>query len=90
MARSSEALDEPLGSLDLVKQEGTIEKDDIVITWTPGMASALDQRAISQGQDLGNVIVQRRQADGTLVDIAHDMTFAFNFNAFKPDGVIHQ
>ncbi len=77
-------------SLDLLKREGTIEKDDIVITWTPGMASALDQRVISQGQDLGNVIVQRKLADGTLEDIAHDMTFAFNFNAFKPDGVIHQ
>ncbi len=77
-------------SLDLLKQEGTIEKDGIIINWTPGMASALDQRVISQGQDLGNVTVQRRNADGSLEDVAHDMTFAFNFNAFIPDGVIHQ
>ena len=39
--------------------------------------------------DLGNVVVQRR-VDGELVDTVHDLTFAFAFNAFFPDGTINQ
>ncbi len=76
-------------SLDLLRREGRIEKDDLIITWEPGMTSALDARAIPQGQDLGNVVVQRRTGDG-LVDVVHDLTFAFNFNAFNPGATINQ
>ena len=53
------------------------------------MASALDARTISQGQDLGNLVVQRKTVEG-LVDVVHDLTFAFNFNAFNPGAIIHQ
>jgi len=35
------------------------------------------------------VVVQRKQ-DGKLVDAVHDVTFAFAFHAFNPDGTIHQ
>ncbi len=76
-------------SLDLLKKAGRVEKDDLIITWAAGMSSALDARSISQGQDLGNVVVQRRTADG-LVDVVHDLTFAFNFNAFNPGATINQ
>ena len=76
-------------SLDLVQAEGTIETDDIIISWTPGMASALDASQISQGRDLGNLVVQHKTDDG-LVDAVHDMTFAFNFNAFHPGATIHK
>ena len=76
-------------SLDLLKKEGRVEKDDLVITWATGMSSALDARNIPQGQDLGNIVVQRRTADG-LVDVVHDLTFAFNYSAFNPGATINQ
>ncbi len=76
-------------SLDLLKKQGRVEKDDLIITWAAGMSSALDARSISQGQDLGNVVVQRQTTDG-LVDVVHDLTFAFNFNAFNPGATINQ
>ncbi len=83
------AVDDEAWSLDLLRDEGRIEAGDLVITWEPGMNSVLDQRAIAAGRDIGNVTVQRRVGD-TLVDAVHDMTFAFAFNAFHPDGTIHQ
>ena len=76
-------------SLDLLQAEGTIETDDLLISWTPGMASALDASVISQGRDLGNVVVQRK-TDAGLEDAVHDLTFAFSFNAFNPGGTIHK
>ena len=75
-------------SLDLLQQERRIEKGDLVLTWEPGAASALDRRRISEGRDLGNVVVQRRKGSA-LADEVHDLTFAFSFHAFHPDGVIH-
>ena len=76
-------------SLDLLESQKRIEVGNLVLTWEPGMNSALDQRTIVAGRDIGNVIVQRRVGD-TLVDEVHDMTFAFSFHAFHPDGTIHQ
>ncbi len=76
-------------SLDLLQEEKRIEIGDLILTWEPGMNSALDQRAIAAGRDVGNVIVQRRVGDA-LVDEVHDMTFAFSFHAFHPNGTIHQ
>ncbi len=74
-------------TLDLLRQRQRIETGDIVITWAPGQNSALDSQRIEQGRDVGNVVVQR-QAGGLLVDIPYDVTFAFVFHAFKPDGTI--
>ena len=75
-------------SLDLLRQRGRVEQDGLIITWEPGQNSALDSQRIAQGHDIGNIAVQRRQGDD-LVDVVHDLTFAFNFHAFHPDGVIH-
>ena len=72
-------------TLDLLREKGRIEKDDVVITWEPGQNSALNTRAIADGQDVGNVVAQKRDAGG-LKDIVYDVTFAFVFLAFKPDG----
>ena len=83
------AIGDEAWSLDLLQEQERIERGDLVITWEPGMNSALDQRAIVAGRDLGNVIVQRRVGD-QLVDEVHDMTFAFSFHAFHPNGTIHQ
>ena len=52
------------------------------ITWSPGLASALDTRQISAGKDVGSIRVQ--DADGN--DVVHDVAFAFAFHAFFPEG----
>ena len=83
------AVDDQAWSLDLLQKEKRIETDDLVITWEPGQNAAMDARNISQGRDIGNVVVQRRE-NGSLVDAVHDVTFAFAFNAFFPDGTIHK
>ena len=70
--------------LTQLRERGIIEKDGLVIRWQAGQNSALDARRISKGRDVGNVTVQR---DGH--DIVHDITFAFVFHAFRPEGKIH-
>jgi hypothetical protein len=75
-------------TLDLLRKHRRIEKGDLVITWEPGQNSALDTRTIAEGRDVGNVVVQRK-TEGRLVDVVHDVTFAFTFHAFKPKGKIH-
>ena len=76
-------------ALELLRQKGRIEAGGLVLTWEPGQNSALDSRAISEGHDVGNVAVQRR-GDGGLEDIPYDVTFAFVFHAFQPDGTLHR
>ena len=71
-------------SLDLIRKRKRIEDGDVVITWSPGQNSALDQADITAGRDIGNVIVQRRTKEG-LVDAVHDLTFAFVVHAFHRD-----
>lgn len=83
------AIGEQAWSLDLLKQERRIEAGDLVLTWEPGKASALDTARIAEGRDIGNVVAQRQSDDG-LQDVAYDMTFAFVFHAFRPDGTIHK
>ncbi len=75
-------------SLPLLREKGTITKGDLVLSWEAGQNSALDTRLIRQGRDVGNVVVQRRDGDG-FEDVVHDVTFAFVFHAFHPEGVIH-
>ena len=83
------AIGDEAWSLDLLRREGRIESGDLVLTWTPGQASALDSRAIAEGRDVGNVVVQRRGPEG-LSDVAYDVTFAFVFHAFRPEGAIRR
>ncbi len=68
-------------SLDLIRKRKRIEDGDLVITWSAGQNSALDQTDISEGRDLGNIVVQRRTGKG-MVDVVHDLTFAFVVHAF--------
>ncbi len=74
-------------SLDLLRERGRVEAGDLVLTWEPGQNSALDAARIADGRDIGNVVVQRRTAGGP-EDVVHDLTFAFVFHAFHPDGVL--
>ncbi|RMD64642.1 MAG: DUF3179 domain-containing protein [Alphaproteobacteria bacterium] len=76
-------------SFDLLRRQRRIESGDLILTWEPGQNSALDTRAIAEGRDVGNVLVQRRTGQG-LVDVRYDATFAFVFKAFRPDGVLHK
>ena len=77
-------------SLDLLRKKTSINQDDLIISWRSGQNSALDSGTISKGKDVGNVLVQRKNSNGQLIDVTHDITFAFVFHAFRPDGVIHQ
>lgn len=72
-------------SMALLREKRRIESEDLVLTWEAGQNSALDTRVISKGRDVGNVVVQRRENDA-LVDVPYDVTFAFVFHAFHPDG----
>ena len=76
-------------SLDLLREQGEIEAGDLVLSWTPGQNATMNTQLIAAGRDLGNVVVQRR-VDGTLQDAVHDVTYAFSFNAFHPDGTLHR
>ena len=82
------AIGDEAWSVELLRREKTIAHGEIVITWDEGQNSALDTRDISQGRDVGNVVVQRKTENG-LEDIVHDITFAFAFHAFRPAGKIH-
>ncbi|NNG03780.1 MAG: DUF3179 domain-containing protein [Inquilinus sp.] len=75
-------------TLDMLRRAGRIEAGDLVLTWEAGQNSALDTAAIAEGRDVGNVVVQRRTADG-LADVPYDIPFAFAFRAFMPEGVLH-
>ncbi len=75
-------------SLELVKNQKRVERGDLTITWEAGQNSALDTTMIRMGRDVGNVVVQRSGPDG-MVDVVHDVSFAFAFHAFYPDAPIH-
>jgi len=74
-------------SLDYLRSHRRVEQGDLILTWDPGQNSALDTRRIAEGKDVGNVVVQRRSTDG-LRDVPYDVTFAFVFHAFHPDGTL--
>lgn len=83
------AVGEEAWSLDLLRRSGRIESGDLILTWTPGQVSALDSRLIAEGREVGNIVVQRRGPEGPS-DVPYDVTFAFVFHAFRPDGTIRQ
>ena len=74
--------------LSLVRRVGRIETDDgLIIIWESGQNSALDAEEIAGGRDVGNVLVQRRTAEG-LHDVVYGVDFAFAFHAFYPEQTI--
>ncbi len=78
-------VDDRAWSLDLLREQEVIEADDLRLTWKPGQASALDAARIAEGRDVGNVIVERRTAEGW-EDAVYSVDFAFAFKAFFPEG----
>ncbi len=81
-------VDDEAWTLPLLREKGTIDHDGVTIRWVAGQNSALDSGRIAAGRDVGNVIVQREGGSG-VEDVVHDVTFAFVFRAFTPDGRIH-
>jgi hypothetical protein len=75
-------------SLALLREHGEILAGDLRLTWQPGQASALDASAIAEGADVGNVLVERRTADGWQ-DAVYSVDFAFAFRAFYAVGTLH-
>ncbi len=75
--------------LELLRQRRRVEIGDLIIEWEAGQNSLHDDSLILAGRDVGNVVVRRRAADGALEDAPYDVTFAFAFRAFRPDGVLH-
>lgn len=79
-------VDEPVAvPLAHLRDRGTVEISGVTLAWEPGKASALDTRDITSGRDIGNVTVTRRTGS-SMTDVVYDLTFAFVFHAFHPDG----
>lgn len=76
-------------SLPLLRARGRVEAGDLIIEWEAGQNSLHDHPLILAGRDVGNVVVRRRGTDGALEDVPYDVTFAFAFRAFRPDGILH-
>ena len=76
-------------TFSLLREKRKVAAGAYIIAWEKGQASALDSAVIAEGRDIGNVIVQRKGARGQLQDAVHDVSFAFAFHAFHPDGKIH-
>ena len=72
----------------LVRAKRILKAGGMVLTWSPGQNSLHDNRDISKGRDVGNIIVQKPGA-GKLMDVPYDVTFAFAFKAFRPNGTLH-
>ncbi len=68
--------------LSRLSEQGEVKEAGVTISWTAGQASALDHAVIDKGRDVGTIRV--RDAAGR--DVAHDVMFAFAFDAFWPDG----
>ena len=74
-------------SLDLLREVTPLEIGDVVIDWRAGPNSALDTGRITSGRDVGTVTVRRKSLDGAgYEDVPYDVTFAFVFHAFRPEG----
>lgn len=74
--------------LEFIRRQRTLHLGDILITWQNGMNSALDSATIGDGRDIGYIEVVRI-AGVHRTPVSHDVTFAFAFKAFYPEGVIH-
>jgi hypothetical protein len=71
-------------TLPLLRKKGRLEHDGLIVRWSAGQRSALDERRVDRGRDVGNVVVTRNGRD-----VPHVTTFAFAFFAFHRDGVLY-
>lgn len=76
-------------TLSKIRNAGRLAIGDVTLSWKKGVASALDNASISRSRDVGSVRATRKQS-GQQRDIVHDVTFAFVFYAFHPNGKLIQ
>lgn len=67
-------------------EKGEVEEAGLRLVWASGTASALDQRSIAASRDVGSIKVYDAETGKPVV---HDVTFAFAFHAFEPEGIWH-
>lgn len=70
----------PLSRLSAAQE---LIEDGVRLTWAAGQASALDSRSISKGREVGDIAVYDAETGALVV---FEVTFAFAFHAFHPDG----
>jgi len=68
--------------LDRLRGAGRIEEAGYVLSWTEGQASALSDRTIDDGREVGDVVV----TDAAGAPVIFEVVFAFAFHAFAPEG----
>ncbi len=76
-------------ALKLLAEKKQLKISDVTLSWSAGQNSALDSSRISDGRDVGNVVVQSTSPEGPK-NIVYDVTFAFVVKAFLPDVKIQQ
>ncbi len=76
-------------AMKLLSQRKKLKVSNVTLSWSAGQNSSLDTSRISQGRDVGNVVVQVDSANGPR-DIVYDVTFAFVIKAFSPGVKIQQ
>lgn len=74
-------------TLQHLREHGMIRDGDLTLRWAPGQRSVLDSRDITRGRRVGTVTATRGSGDAA-ADVVYDVTFAFVYHAFNPDGVI--
>lgn len=72
-----------------LRADGSARLGDVTLTWAKGVNSALDSARISEGRDVG-AVTATRLVDGKAMDVVHDVTFAFVYYAFHPEGELVQ
>jgi len=68
--------------MERLVEAGDLTEDGITLRWEEGQASALDTGRIAEGREVGNLTV----TDASGEPLVHDVTFAFVFHAFEPEG----
>ncbi len=82
MARVIRVRDRAWPLTRLAKAKELVE-EGLRLTWAEGQASALDRRSLSKGAEVGDIEVRDAETGDLVV---FEITFAFAFHAFHPDG----
>ena len=72
-----------------LREQGSAKLGSVTLSWQKGVNSALDAAQIAQGRDVGSVSATRI-VDGKELEVVHDITFAFVYHAFHPNGELVQ
>jgi len=68
--------------MERLVRAGAMTEGGVTLRWEEGQSSALDTDRLSEGREVGTVDVTDEDGD----PVVHDVTFAFVFHAFEPEG----